>query len=161
MRQQYIYKTPLCDLYLVASEKGLQGVYWKKQSDILLLESLSGSDRAVQILKETCQQISEYLQGHRQEFDIALDLQGTEFQKRVWMTLTKIPYGKTWSYAELAASIENKKAVRAVGTANSKNPISIIVPCHRVIGSNGTLTGYAGGLAIKEKLLRLEGSYGV
>jgi len=156
MRKQYLYKSTLCDLYLVASAQGLQGVFWKKQTDVENIETLVSSDPAVSFIKQTRQEIMEYLKGERKTFDVQLDLQGTAFQKRVWMELTKIPYGKTWSYAELATGIENKKAVRAVGTANSKNPISIIVPCHRVIGSNGTLTGYAGGLPIKEKLLRLE-----
>ena len=156
MRKQYVFKSTLCDLYLVASENGLQGVFWKKQSHAENIETLTGSDAAVMFLQQARQEITEYLKGERKNFDIKLDLQGTDFQKRVWLELTKIPYGKTWSYAELATGIQNKKAVRAVGTANSKNPVSIIVPCHRVIGSNGTLTGYAGGLPIKEKLLRLE-----
>jgi O-6-methylguanine DNA methyltransferase len=118
---------------------------------------MAASPKESNILLETIKQVEEYLSGERRKFSIPLDLQGTEFQKRVWQELLRIPYGKTRSYKEIAELIQNEKALRAVGTANGRNPISLIVPCHRVIGSNGTLTGYAGGLNIKEKLLKLEG----
>lgn len=101
-------------------------------------------------------QLNEYLLGKRKKFDIKLAPEGTEFQKQVWLALTAIPYGKTMSYKEIAAKIGNPKACRAVGLANNKNPIMIIIPCHRVIGSNGKLTGYAYGIRLKEKLLKLE-----
>lgn len=101
-------------------------------------------------------QLAEYFNGRRQEFDLKLAPQGTEFQKQVWKQLVKIPYGQTISYGELARRINNPKASRAVGLANGKNPISIIIPCHRVIGANGSLTGFGGGLEVKQYLLDLE-----
>ncbi|MDP2363536.1 MAG: methylated-DNA--[protein]-cysteine S-methyltransferase [Ignavibacteria bacterium] len=103
-------------------------------------------------------QLKEYFAGTRKEFDVPLDIEGTDFQKRVWRELLKIPYGKTISYKALSEKLGDVKAIRAVGKANSQNPIAIIIPCHRVIGADGSLTGYAGGLAIKEKLLHLEGA---
>ncbi len=101
-------------------------------------------------------QLDEYFAGKRQFFEVPLQLQGTEFQKRVWQALCDIPYGETRSYQDIARVVGNEKACRAVGLANNKNPVSIVVPCHRVIGKNGTLTGYAGGVAMKESLLELE-----
>jgi methylated-DNA-[protein]-cysteine S-methyltransferase len=103
------------------------------------------------------QQLLEYLQGERKTFDVMLDMRGTPFQLSVWNALMRIPYGKTCSYAQIAEEIHKPKAVRAVGAANGANPVPIIVPCHRVIGKDGTLTGYGGGLDVKEELLRLEG----
>lgn len=102
------------------------------------------------------QQLDLYFQGRLTQFDLELDMKGTEFQRQVWQRLKEIPYGRTISYGELAESIGNPKAVRAVGLANGKNPIPVIVPCHRVIGKNGSLTGFGGGLAIKQFLLDLE-----
>lgn len=101
-------------------------------------------------------QVSEYFEGKRTTFDLPLQMTGTDFQKNVWRELCNIPYGETRTYKQIAIAIGNPKAVRAVGLANNKNPISIIVPCHRVIGSNGKLVGYAGGLDIKRWLLQLE-----
>jgi len=101
--------------------------------------------------------ILAYLKGSRAAFSLALDLIGTPFQRSVWQALTAIPYGETRSYADIAKAIGRPTAVRAVGAANGRNPVPIVVPCHRVIGQNGTLTGYRGGLAVKERLLRLEG----
>lgn len=103
------------------------------------------------------QQLSEYFSGARRQFDLALDVSGTVFQQQVWQQLAKIPFGQTQSYGWLAQQLGKPKAVRAVGAANGKNPLSIIVPCHRVIGANGKLTGYAGGLAAKQWLLQHEG----
>jgi len=103
-------------------------------------------------------QLEEYFAGRRQLFDLPLDLRGTDFQKRCWRELLKIPYGETRSYADIARAMGNPSAVRAVGLANGQNPIAIIVPCHRVIGSDGSLTGYGGGLESKRKLLELEGA---
>ena len=103
-------------------------------------------------------QLKEYFAGTRKKFDVPLDVEGTEFQKRVWKELQKIPYGKTISYKTLSEKLGDVKSIRAVGTANGKNPIAIIIPCHRVIGADGKLIGYAGGLDIKEKLLHLEGA---
>jgi methylated-DNA-[protein]-cysteine S-methyltransferase len=108
------------------------------------------------LLREAIKQLNEYLDGNRSSFDLQLEPKGTEFQRKVWNALKEIPYGETRSYGEIAKVIGNEKASRAVGMANNKNPIAIIVPCHRVIGANGKLVGYAGGLDIKEKLLNLE-----
>ncbi len=110
------------------------------------------------LINNAFNQIEEYLEGKRKEFDIEINPKGTDFQKMVWNELLKIPYGETRSYKDIAARVNNPKGSRAVGMANNKNPIPIIIPCHRVIGSNGKLTGYAGGVNIKEKLLRIEQS---
>jgi methylated-DNA-[protein]-cysteine S-methyltransferase len=108
------------------------------------------------LLKQAINELNEYLDGNRSSFDLPLEPKGTEFQKKVWNALKEIPYGETRSYGEIAKIIGNEKASRAVGMANNKNPIAIIVPCHRVIGANGKLVGYAGGLDLKGKLLELE-----
>lgn len=139
-------------LFLVASEEALYGVFWKDQKQA---KEQTGS-RQEKLLNKAERQINEYLAGKRKTFDIPLKLEGTAFQKRVWAELLKIPYGATKSYKEIAESLKNPNACRAVGTANGKNPISLIVPCHRVINESGKLGGYAGGLPIKEQLLTLE-----
>ena len=108
---------------------------------------------------QTIQEYEEYFAGTRKQFEAPTDPQGTDFQKQVWAMLKTIPFGQTWSYQDLAIAINNPKAVRAVGLANGKNPISIIVPCHRVIGKNGKLTGYAGGLENKCHLIKHESEY--
>ena len=108
------------------------------------------------VLIETERQLTEYFSGARTDFDLPLEPHGSEFQKKVWRALTEIPFGKTSSYLDLAKAVASAKAVRAVGAANGKNPLSIIVPCHRVIGANGSLTGFAGGVEAKAKLLGLE-----
>ena len=109
-----------------------------------------------EILEKTRRQLDEYLQGHRREFDIPVLMVGTDFQKRVWNELMKVPYGDTSTYLKVAQDVGNERAVRAVGNANAANPISIIVPCHRIIGSDGELVGYGGGLSVKRRLLELE-----
>jgi methylated-DNA-[protein]-cysteine S-methyltransferase len=109
------------------------------------------------LLQEAGRELLEYLEGKRTIFEVPIQYEGTEFQQRVWKALCEIPYGETRTYGEIAAKINNPKASRAVGNANNKNEIMIIVPCHRVIGSNGKLVGYAGGLDVKEKLLSIEG----
>ncbi len=111
------------------------------------------------ILKKTSEQLNEYLEGMREEFDIPLLMIGTDFQRSVWTALLKVLYGTTSTYLQLAKDIGNEKAVRAVAGANGANSIAIIIPCHRIIGSNGELVGYGGGLAAKKKLLKLEGGY--
>jgi len=111
-----------------------------------------------EILERTRQQLDEYLNGNRKEFDIPLLMVGTDFQKSVWHALMKVPYGATSTYLQIAKDIGKGKAVRAVGNANRANPISMIIPCHRIIGSDGELVGYGGGLALKERLLKLEQS---
>ena len=143
-------------VYLVASDKGLCGIYWSRQESEMIRE-IPASDKAGAILARTIKQLTEYFAGKRKVFDVPLDISGTEFQRKVWRELSRIPYGSTCSYTEIASRIDQAKAVRAVGTANGRNPLSIIIPCHRVIAANGTLGGYAGGLPTKMKLLRLEG----
>jgi methylated-DNA-[protein]-cysteine S-methyltransferase len=114
-------------------------------------------DPTVAPLPEAARQLREYFAGERRRFDLPLRLQGTDFQKRVWQQLTAIPFGETWSYGQLAKRLDNPSACRAVGLANGKNPIAVIVPCHRVIGADGSLTGFGGGLERKEWLLAHEG----
>jgi methylated-DNA-[protein]-cysteine S-methyltransferase len=121
-----------------------------------MISDLGSDAPESKILNETKTQLEEYLQGKRSAFSIPLDMQGTPFQMEVWKQLIKIPYGETLSYSELARQIKRDQAVRAVGTANGKNPLCIIIPCHRVIAANGTLGGYSGGLELKKKLLTLE-----
>jgi len=110
------------------------------------------------VLEETASQLGEYFAGRRKLFDLPLDPAGTEFQQQVWSSLLTIPYGELRSYSDIANTIKRPRAVRAVGAANGRNPIPIIVPCHRVIGRNGSLTGFAGGLELKKQLLELEGA---
>lgn len=111
------------------------------------------------LIRKAHEELEEYFSGTRKVFDLPLAPQGTEFQTRVWKALLNVPYGKTCSYKEIAESIGNGKACRAVGMANNKNPIVIVIPCHRVVGSNGQLVGYAGGLNVKKKLLDMEKAY--
>lgn len=153
--QQLKMETPVGPVYLVASGRGLEGVHWQKQK-VKMVDDLEAGGEAGKILRQAMAQLDEYFRGERQEFTLPLSPSGTEFQKKVWQALSQIPYGKTFSYSEVALKIANAKAVRAVGSANGKNPLSIIVPCHRVIAADGTLGGYAGGLDKKGKLLQLE-----
>ena len=145
-----LLESPVGPLTLLASTKGLVGVYFENRFDG------DWNETSNEFLEQIAQQLTEYFQGKRQEFAIPFDLRGTAFQKEVWQTLATIPYGETISYRELAERIQRPKASRAVGLANGNNPISIILPCHRVIGSNGKLVGYGGGLERKLKLLELE-----
>ncbi len=153
---QYKIPSPIGPLYLVASSKGLQGIFWRKQSS-KVVTSPDCSNPAEKILDTTQLQLAEYFKGKRKTFNIPVDVQGTEFQQKVWQELSKIPFGQTLSYRDVARRIKNPNAVRAVGSANGKNPICIIVPCHRVIAADGTIGGYGGGIPIKQKLLALEG----
>lgn len=155
----YVYKTmpsPVGELKLVASEKGLAAVLWKNDHPgrVPLAHATETTDHP--LLLEVEQQLNRYFVGGLQTFTLELDFSGTEFQKKVWSALLTIPFGQTRSYGQIAKHIGHPKAVRAVGAANGKNPISIIAPCHRVIGSNGKLTGFAGGLEAKARLLALE-----
>ena len=152
---QWMMESDVGPLYLVASDLGLQGVFWKKQKSPMI-SSLKANQPAIRHLAQTLKQLQEYFRGERRDFDLPLDVKGTEFQKKVWQQLAKIPYGQTLSYRDVAQKIKKEKAFRAVGTANGRNPLSIIVPCHRVIAADGTLGGYAGGLKIKTHLLALE-----
>lgn len=134
----------ITDVYIVNEEI--------EENDSILLKETD-------LLKEASKQIKEYFEGKRQNFDLLLEPKGTDFQQKVWNALKEIPYGETKSYGEIAKMIGNEKAARAVGAANNKNPIMIIIPCHRVIGANGKLVGYSEGLDIKETLLNLERIY--
>lgn len=145
-------------LFIVASEKKLHGLFWKLQS-IPLLPDDSMQEHFV--INQTRLQLDEYFLGLRKIFDLPLSTSGTKFQMQVWDQLSKIPYGQTRSYKDIATALHDKNACRAVGSANGKNPISIIVPCHRVISSDGTLGGFAGGLVVKEKLLALEKEHSI
>lgn len=155
----YTYKSissPVGRLKLVASERGLAAILWENDDpERVRLEPLV-EDPSDPILIETERQLASYFAGKLKAFDVPLDFKGTAFQKSVWAALLTIPFGETRSYGDIARQIGRPTASRAVGAANGKNPISIIAPCHRVIGSTGALTGFAGGLATKERLLGLE-----
>ncbi|QUG76631.1 methylated-DNA--[protein]-cysteine S-methyltransferase [Erwinia sp. E602] len=148
--------SPVGELKLVATERALVAVLWENDDPKRTRFLPQAEDRQHAILLETERQLREYFAGERQDFSLALDFVGTDFQKQVWAALLTIPYGETRSYAQIAQQIGNPSAVRAVGAANGRNPISIITPCHRVIGANGKLTGFAGGLDTKAFLLRRE-----
>jgi methylated-DNA-[protein]-cysteine S-methyltransferase len=150
------YESPLGKLLLAASERGLAGVYFEEHKHF---KGMAGwlRDDQYPVLQQTQQQLAAYFAGDRREFDLPLDMsQGTVFQQSVWRALRTLAFGSTASYLSIAQSIGNPGAVRAVGAANGRNPISIVVPCHRVIASSGALTGYAGGLSNKTALLALE-----
>lgn len=144
-------ETPLGWLKLESTEEALTRVERVRSKP----KNLKAT-RKPQILKDSEKQLKEYFAGKRSNFDLKLNPQGTDFQKKVWKALTRIPYGKTLSYKEVAEKIKKPLAARAVGMANNKNPIPFIVPCHRVIGANGKLVGYASGLNQKKWLLDLE-----
>lgn len=148
--------SPVGTLKLVANETALVAVLWENENPkrVRLAELVEQADHPV--LLETQKQLTEYFAGKRQQFDLPLDFAGTEFQHKVWQALLTIPFGETRSYRDIAEQIGNVKAVRAVGAANGKNPISIIAPCHRVVGASGKLVGFAGGLDNKEILLKIE-----
>jgi methylated-DNA-[protein]-cysteine S-methyltransferase len=150
------YQSPIGPLLLMSDGVHLTGLYMQTSRHS---QPLSGwvEDSEAEPLAATVLQLGEYFAGARRSFDLPLRLAGTPFQQRVWQELTEIPFGETWSYGQLARRIGNPNASRAVGLANGRNPISILVPCHRVIGANGTLTGYGGGLERKEWLLAHEG----
>jgi methylated-DNA-[protein]-cysteine S-methyltransferase len=155
----YLYKlipSPVGRLTLVADRSALVAILWEKERPgrVRLGTMNEADDNA--ILLEVERQLKEYFDGERSRFDLPLNFQGTAFQRKVWNALLDIPYGETRTYGEIAMAIGNPAAVRAVGAANGRNPISIVAPCHRVIGSSGELTGFAGGLAAKETLLVIE-----
>src|ERR1700730_2268693 len=151
-----VIKSPVGKLKLVASDNALVAILWEKDSPRRVrLSELVRNDRHP-VLVETERQLGEYFSGKRRTFCIDLDLKGTRFQRDVWEALLAIPFGETRSYGQLAKQLGNPRATRAVGAANGRNPVSIIVPCHRVIGSSGKLTGFAGGLETKAQLLTLE-----
>jgi len=148
--------SPVGELTLVADDRGLAAILWENDSPdrVRIGALMEKADHP--ILVETERQLAEYFAGERRAFDVPLSFAGTDFQKRVWAALLAIPFGETRSYGEIADQLGNPGASRAVGAANGRNPISIIAPCHRVVGSNGKLTGFAGGLEAKAYLLDLE-----
>ncbi|MFW0889980.1 UNVERIFIED_CONTAM: methylated-DNA--[protein]-cysteine S-methyltransferase [Pseudomonas sp. JL1] len=155
-----LYKTipsPVGQLILVARDTKLAAILWENERLNRVRLGPLEEDSQHPVLKETERQLMEYFAGQRRRFDLALDFAGTDFQVRVWQALLTIPFGETRSYRDIAIQIGQPPAVRAVGAANGRNPISIIAPCHRVIGTSGSLTGFAGGLAAKQFLLSLEG----
>lgn len=151
-----IILSPVGQLTMVASEQGLAAVLWENEDPKRVGIDKGARRNDFPLLVETEQQLQEYFAGQRKIFSLPLAFIGTEFQQQVWRALLTIAYGETRSYLQIAQQINNEKSVRAVGAANGKNPISIIVPCHRVIGSSGKLTGFAGGLEAKAFLLLME-----
>lgn len=146
-----VVQAPFGNLYLYADDNYLSGINFRE------VDSLeTKTDENHPILQQAAQQLKEYFSGQRHTFDLPLRFSGTDFQQQVWQHLQTIPYGDTQSYQQVAGAIDNPKAVRAVGNANNKNPIVIVVPCHRVIGANGNMVGYGGGLPVKEWLLKHE-----
>ena len=152
-----VVPSPIGKLKLVAGDSGLVAILWENDSPrrVRLSELLEAPDHP--ILLRTEKELEEYFAGDRDSFTIPLDMRGTDFQKRVWQALLGIPFGQTRTYRQLANQLGNPTATRAVGAANGRNPLAILVPCHRVIGSSGKLTGFAGGLDAKAHLLKLEG----
>lgn len=145
-----VYNSPLGKLYLTEEEGFITKISFSS-------EVIGGYvDKTTPLLENLSVQLDEYFLGKRRTFEVPFKLRGTEFMKKVWAALIKIPYGQTATYKDIAVQSGNAKACRAVGMANNKNPIAIVIPCHRVIGSNGKLVGYAGGLYVKEYLLNLE-----
>lgn len=149
--------SPVGELKLVANGSRLAAILWEndKPNRVRLGPMSEAPDNP--ILMKTARQLDEYFAGTRNRFDLELEFVGSEFQKKVWAALLTIPFGETRTYSQIAAQIGHPAAVRAVGAANGRNPISIVAPCHRVIGASGKLTGFAGGLETKERLLMLEG----
>lgn len=153
-------ETLLGSMRIEANREGICGIYFCQET-----ENESGKDRKIweekdtPVLTEAQRQLNEYMEGRRKKFELPISVEGTEFQKKVWRELCRIPYGETRTYGQIAALVGNPKAGRAVGMANHNNPVSIVVPCHRVIGANKKLVGYGGGLDKKKALLELEAKY--
>lgn len=151
MENTFIYDTKIGKVGIIDDGNSITEIYFANDQDAKEVNT-----RETPLIKEAAKQLKEYFEGKRQDFNLPLDPKGTNFQKNVWKALQTIPYGQTWSYKQVAEKVNSPKAYRAVGMANNKNPISIVIPCHRVIGENGKLVGYGGGLEIKEYLLNME-----
>lgn len=149
MSNLFFYETDLGIIGIRDNNNAITEVFYSKSK-------INDHLKETPLIRECFNQLKEYFQGTRREFTIPIEAEGSEFQKKVWKALLDIPYGQTRTYKEIAIAIGNEKACRAVGMANNRNSISIIIPCHRVIGANGKLVGYGGGLDIKEKLLNIE-----
>lgn len=158
MKDYCYYQSPIGRLMLIGKNGVLEELLFPNEVQDKLIDS--GFQHNEKIFEPVLKQLREYFAGKRQHFSLKLSPNGTEFQHRVWQELCNIPYGQTTSYGEVAARLGNPKGGRAVGMANGKNPIPIIVPCHRVIGKDGSLTGFGGGLDIKRQLLELENQTG-
>ena len=152
-KQTTYYRSPIGMLEIIGSDDGI--------SSIAFVEETAASATIPACLRDGVNQLDEYFNHERTEFSFKLDLCGTEFQKRVWHALLNIPFGKTISYRDVALALGDLKAIRAIGRANGQNPLAIVIPCHRVIGADGSLTGYGGGLWRKEWLLNFEGALNV
>jgi len=152
--QQVIMPSPIGDITIQSTAKGVSYVGFYP---VVTMQTEAVDEHTLTPILKCISELNEYFNGERRRFTVPLDTQGTHFQRKVWHALMDVEFGQTKSYQEIALAINNPKAVRAVGAANGKNPISIIVPCHRIIGANGKLTGYAGGLERKEWLLKHEG----
>lgn len=150
--------SPVGDLRLIASVSGLVAILWENEAQdrVRFSEPIELVEHPTGVLAQTVSQLAEYFGATRQVFDLPLDPRGTVFQVKAWRALATIPYGKTASYKDQASLVGSPSAVRAVGAANGRNPLSIVLPCHRVIGSNGSLTGFAGGLDAKRAMLEFE-----
>lgn len=150
-----LMKSPIGVITLIASETALVALYVNDEKKPLLEKAIKSASN--KILVKTEKQLNEYFDGSRKNFNLPLDPTGTDFQNKAWAALSVIPYGEIWSYGKQAEYLKNPKGQRAVGGANGKNPIPVIIPCHRVIGSTGKLTGFSGGMAMKIYLLKHEG----
>ncbi|MGM9926074.1 MAG: methylated-DNA--[protein]-cysteine S-methyltransferase [Bacillus sp. (in: firmicutes)] len=155
MKYIYFYETAIGKVGIAEDGQGITNVYFPEETPAEDLKEFE-----TELLQEASQQLQDYFAGKRKDFTVPLSPTGTEFMQNVWKALTAIPYGETRSYKDIAEAIANPKAVRAVGMANNRNPLPIFIPCHRVIGINGKLVGYGGGLPIKEQLLALEKQHG-
>ncbi len=153
------FNTLFCEIILAGNETGLSNIHLNTGTGKRVFELSKDWIKNDDFFEETVKQINQYLSGKRKQFTVTLNPIGTDFQKRVWNELSKIPFGEVCSYKDIAIAIGSQNGARAVGMANSKNPLPLIVPCHRVIGESGKLTGFAHGLDIKEKLIRLENYY--
>ncbi len=156
MIQYTILDSPLGDILVARGERGLAHINFQQSSSPLAIEPEWARDD--EAFDDVATQLAKYFAGERRIFELPLAPEGTHFQQSVWRALAEIPYGETWSYGEIAQRLGQPTASRAVGAANGRNPLPIVVPCHRVIGSNGKLTGYRGGVRFKESLLELEGA---
>ncbi|HEY7185589.1 MAG TPA: methylated-DNA--[protein]-cysteine S-methyltransferase [Vicinamibacterales bacterium] len=158
--KRHVFKrvaSPVGTLTLVATDNGLAAILWEHERPNRVRLDIEAEDRRHPVLVDAERQLAEYFAGRRKRFALKLDVTGTTFQQKVWNALLTIPFGETRSYAQIAQQIGHPRAVRAVGAANGRNPLSIVAPCHRVIGSSGALTGFAAGLDVKARLLALEG----
>ena len=152
------FDSPLGTLIAVASGEALNGLYFDDQRYLPSLPAGAREDHGAPLFAQCRRQLEEYFRGERRGFELPLAPEGTEFQRRVWTEIARIPYGKTITYADLAKRARAPGSARAAGAATGRNPLGIIVPCHRVVGSDGSLTGYAGGIERKTRLLELEGA---